>query len=71
MWQVAQQGGVIPDLAALSQNCLLLSLDLSRVVRMIAFACGVIYGQGRKTESGPERDYLFCVLWDLQMSLRV
>lgn len=47
---------VVPDLSEVSQNCLLLSLELSRIMQMIEFAYDVICEQARKTEGGPERD---------------
>lgn len=61
-WQVAKQNGAVPNLYEVSENCLLVSWDLSRTIQMMELANGVISGIGRKIEGGLVRNYQSSIL---------
>lgn len=60
-WPVPKQNGVIPNPSEVSPSCLLLSLDLSRIMRMVEFAYGVFCGQGRKTRWTRKNFLVLCL----------
>lgn len=60
-WPVPKQKGVIPNPSEVSPSCLLLSLDLSRIMRMVEFAYGVFCGQGRKTRWTQKNLLVLCL----------